>query len=183
MKKVLGLILALALALSMASLCFAEATTASPVSEAKDDIEAILEELSGTVGIEELQAVLTDVIADLQSKSLLPADLENLDAASLSDGTSDAFADGLISGLNLGGSDLEAKIQGAMSNDFVSFLAGLYTGPVVTTEATTTTTAVVTTTAAALPETGSSSTIAIATFATLSAVAAVAFVCMKKKEA
>jgi hypothetical protein len=152
MKKVFALVLALALALSMAVMTSAAAA---------DDIKAFFAELSGTVSADELKDAVTSVLADLD----VPADV---DAGDLEDGVAAATADGLIAKLGLEGTDIADKLQEAMSNDFVAFLAGLYTGPPTTT----------------LVVTGdNSSLIAIGAFAALSAAAAAAFVCLKKKEA
>ena len=154
MKKVFALVLALALALSMAVMASADAAA---------DARAVLQELSATVSADELSAAVESVLADLK----IPADA---DAAALEDGTAAATADGLIEKLGLEGTDIATKLQDAMSNDFVSFLAGLYTPgkekpkPTVVTG-------------------DNSSMIAIGAFAALSAAAAAAFIVLKKKEA
>jgi len=153
MKKVFALVLALALALSMAVMASAAAA---------DDVKKVLEDLSATVSADQLKAAVDEVLADLD----IPADVN---AGDLEDGVAAATADGLIEKLGLEGTDIAAKLQDAMSNDFVAFLAGMYTGPVVTTLG---------------PKTGdNSSLIAIGAFAALSAAAAAAFVVLKKKEA
>ena len=153
MKKVFAVVLALALALSMAVM--ASATVA-------DDIRAFFEEISATVGVDQLTDAVNEVLADLD----VPADV---DAGDLGEEVAAATADGLIEKLGLEGTDIAAKLQDAMSNDFVAFLAGMYTGkePPKT-----------------VPKTGdNSSVIAIGAFAALSAAAAAAFVVLKKKEA
>ena len=161
MKKVFALVLALALALSMVIMA-----SAAPIDDAKKAIQ----DLAATVGADELKAAFDETWAKISADLDLPADKE-LDAADLPDGTAASVADGLIEKLGLEGTDIAAKIQDAMSNDFVSFLAGMYTETPVTEPKT-------------LPPTGDSSSavIGIATFAALSAVAAAAFVCLKKKD-
>ncbi|MDR2646656.1 MAG: hypothetical protein LBB67_00805 [Oscillospiraceae bacterium] len=178
MKKAISLVIALVLALSMSAFAFAE--DASPVAQATDDIKAVLEELSATVGVDALEGAVNEVIAGLQKQGLLPADLSTVDAGSLEDGTADKFGSDLIAKLNLEDTAIAEQISGAVSNDFVSFIAGLYTGEVVTTPATTVAPA---TTEAPPVVTGDSATIAIASFAVLSVAAAAMFVAMKKKEA
>jgi len=154
MKKVFALVLALALALSMAVM-----TSAAAV----DDLKKVLEELSATVGADDLKAAFEEAWADVSKKLDIPA-ADAADANKLPAETGNEVADSLIEKLGLGGTDIANKIQSSMSNDFVSFLCGMYTGECVTT--------------------GDSSTavIAIASFAALSAVAAAAFVVMKKKD-
>ena len=186
MKKAFAIALALVLALSMA--IFAAAGTS-------DDLKAISDELVATYGIDAVQDAVEAELAKLN----LPTNVEDIDAADLGEGTAQAFAAGLIENLGIS-DDLAAKLSANTSNDFISFLAGLYvptpvvitTVPTMTTNATFTT--VVPTTAGGgattkVPattgnqvKTGSSSTIAIAAFATISVAAAAAFVCLKKKE-
>ncbi|MDR1465710.1 MAG: hypothetical protein LBJ11_10500 [Oscillospiraceae bacterium] len=164
MKKALVIAMALVLAFSMTVIGFADA---------KEDFQSIISELAQVSSPEEIQAAVTTALKDA---GITDAEV---DAGSLTDGTANDVAATIVSSLNLTGTDLEKKIQDAMSNDFVSFLAGLYIPVDVPTQVATTVPA----TEAPLPPTGSSSTIAIATFATLSVVAAAAFVCLKKKEA
>jgi len=155
MKKVFAIVLALALALSMAVMASAAAV---------DDLKKVLEELSATVGPDALKAAFEEAWADVSKKlDIKEADAE--DAAKLPAETGNEVADALIEKLGIKDTDIAAKVQDAMSNDFVSFLCGMYTGKVV-------------------PKTGDSTTsvIAIASFAALSAVAAAAFVVMKKKD-
>ena len=157
MKKVFALVLALALALSMAVMASAAAI---------DDAKKVLEELSATVGADDLKSAFDEVFAKVSKDLEIPAGAA-ADAGKLPAETGASVADGLIEKLGLEGTDIAGKIQDAMSNDFVSFLAGMYTG-----ESTT------------VPKTGDNSTlIAIGAFAALSAAAAAAFVVLKKKEA
>jgi len=158
MKKVFALVLALALALSMAVMASAAAA---------DDFKTVAEDLAATVGLDQLKSAFDEVWAKVSKELDLPQDTKDLDAKDLPEDTGATVADGLISKLGLEGTDIAAKLQDAMSNDFVSFLAGMYTGvdkPIVTGDS-------------------SATVIAIASFAALSAVAAAAFVVMKKKEA
>ena len=156
MKKVFALILALALALSMAVMASAAAA---------DDAKKVLEELSATVGADDLKKAFDEVWGKVSEGLDLGDDL---DAAKMPAETGANVADGLIEKLGLEGTDIANQIQAAMSNDFVSFLAGMYTGvkdkPII--------------------QTGDNSPlIAIGAFAVLSAAAAAAFVVLKKKEA
>jgi len=151
MKKVFALVLTLALALSMVVMASAAAA---------DDMKKVLEDLAATVSADELKAAVNDVLAGLD----VPADVN---AGDLDDSVAAATADGLIEKLGLEGTDIATKLQDAMSNDFVAFLAGMYHGVPTT-----------------VPKTGdNSSLIAIGAFAALSAAAAAAFVVLKKKEA
>jgi len=156
MKKVFAIVLALALALSMAVMASASAA---------DDAKKVLEELSATVGADDLKAAFDEVWAKVSSGLDLGDDL---DAAKMPEDTGANVADGLIEKLGLEDTDIASKIQDAMSNDFVSFLAGMYTGEK----------------KPPLVQTGdNSSVIAIGAFAALSVAAAAAFVVLKKKEA
>ena len=157
MKKVFALVLALALALSMAVMASAAVA---------DDAKKVLEELAATVGADQLKAAFEEVWADVSKGLDLPKGKE-LNAADLKEDTGATVADGLVAKLGLEGTDIATKIQDAMSNDFVSFLAGMYTGPVTT-----------------KPPTGDSTgtVIAISAAVALSAAAAAAFVFLKKKE-
>jgi len=154
MKKVFALILALALALSMAVMSSAAAA---------DDLATVLQELSATIGAEELKAAFEEAWAEVSKKLDIPA-ADATDAGKLPAETGNEVAGSLIEKLGLGDTAMADKIQGCMSNDFVSFLCGMYTGEVIVTGD------------------SSSAVIAIATFAALSAVAAAAFVVMKKKD-
>ncbi len=175
MKKAFAILLALALAFSMAIFSFAEET-----SNVAADFQKITQELLATVSPEDLSAAVKEA-----ADGIVPVDfdLENDDlVTTLSDDEVNTFADKLIAGLNLEGTDIATQIQEAMSGDFVSFLASLYCGPVEET-----TTAVATTVTATQPEkkpieTGSSNTVALAAFAALTVMAGAAFVCLKKKE-
>ena len=155
MKKVFALVLTLALALSMAVMASADTAT---------DIKDFFNELAGTVGVDKLQEAWDSVWGDI-SKTIGIDTKKVPDAADLPAGTDKDVANGLIEKLGLEGTDMAKKMEDCMSNDFISFLCGMYTG--------------------VAPVTGdsSSSVIAIASFAALSAVAAAAFVCMKKKDA
>jgi len=153
MKKVFALVLALALALSMAVM-----TSAAAV----DDLKKVLEELSATVGAEDLKTAFEEAWADV-SKKLDISTEDAADAGKLPAETGNEVADSLIEKLGLKDTAIADKIQGAMTNDFVSFLCGMYTGATVVT--------------------GESNTvIAVASAAALCAVAAAAFVVMKKKK-
>ena len=154
MKKVFALVLALALALSMAVM-----TSAAAV----DDLKAVLEDLSATVGPDALKAAFEEAWADVSKKLDIPA-ADATDAGKLPAETGNEVADSLIEKLGLKDTAMADKIQRAMSNDFVSFLCGMYTGEMIATGDSTT------------------AVIAIASFAALSAVAAAAFVVMKKKD-
>ena len=158
MKKVFALVLALALALSMAVMASAAAA---------DDFKKVAEDLAATVGLDQLQAAFDDVWAKVSKDLDLPKG-EAPDAGKLPTDTGETVAAGLIEKLGLEGTDVAKKLEECMSNDFVSFLCGMYTCAPCPTK----------------PPTGdsTSSVIAIASFAALSAVAAAAFVCMKKKD-
>ena len=123
MKKVFALVVALALVLSMAVMASAAAA---------DDAKKVLEDLIATVGADQLKAAFDDVWGKV-SKDLDLPEASKLDAKDLPADASKDVADGLIAKLGLGETDLADRIQGAMSNDFVSFLAGMYTGPTITT--------------------------------------------------
>ena len=155
MKKVFAIVLALALAVSLA---------VTATAAAADDLKKVLEELSATVGPDALKAAFEEAWKDV-SKKLDIKEGDAKDAGKLPAETGNEVAAGLIDKLNLKDTDIADKIQGAMSNDFVSFLCGMYTGN-------------------CPPTTGDSTNavIAIASFAALSAVAAAAFVVMKKKD-
>ncbi|MDR2753052.1 MAG: hypothetical protein LBB50_01935 [Oscillospiraceae bacterium] len=184
MKKVFALVLSLALVFGLSL------SASAALEDVQADAQAVLSELSATYGVDEVKAAFEEGLAGLGDIDLLNVDALPADAGS-------DVAASVISKLGLEGTDIADQLQGVLSNDFVSFIAGIYVGDVITEEPTeapeVTTqeetevvTEVVTeaTTAApaVIPETGSSSAIAITTFATLSAAAAVAFVCMKKKE-
>jgi len=148
MKKVITLALALVLALTMAVMSTAAVA---------DDVKAFFNELSGTVDAATLKDAVQSVLDDLN----IPIDV---DADDLDEGADAAVAAGLIEKLGLEGTDIANKLQDAMSNDFVSFLAGMYTKEKIV-------------------STGDSNTVvAIAGAVALCAVAAAAFVVMKKKE-
>ena len=155
MKKVFAFALVLALALSMAVMASAAATA--------DDLKAVLEDLSATVGPDALKSAFEEAWAEVAKKLDIKAD-DAKDAGKLPAETGSEVADTLVEKLGLADTDLANKIQGCMSNDFVSFLCGMYTGEVIVTGD------------------SSASVIAIASFAALSAVAAAAFVVMKKKD-
>ncbi|MCL2299237.1 MAG: hypothetical protein FWC27_03710 [Firmicutes bacterium] len=157
MKKVFAVILALALALSMAMMASAEEKSAA------DDLAAVLQDLSATVGADDLKAAFEEAWAEV-SKKLDIKDEDAKDAGNLPAETGNEVADSLIEKLGLKDTAMADKIQGAMSNDFVSFLCGMYTGEFIATGD------------------SSAAVIAIASFAALSAVAAAAFVVMKKKD-
>jgi len=154
MKKVFAIVLTLALALSMAVMASAAVA---------DDLKKVLEELAPTVSAEEMKAAFEEAWAEVSKKLDIKAGDEK-DAGKLPAETGNEVADSLIEKLGIKDTDVAQKIQDAMSNDFVSFLCGMYTGEFVATGDST------------------SSVIAIASFAALSAVAAAAFVVMKKKE-
>jgi hypothetical protein len=154
MKKVFAIVLALALAISLA-------VTAS--AAAADDLKKVLEDLSATVGPDALKAAFEEAWADVSKKLDIKAD-DAKDAGKLPAETGNEVANTLIDKLGIKDTDIADKVQNAMSNDFVSFLCGMYTGNCVPTGDST------------------NAVIAIASFAALSAVAAAAFVVMKKKD-
>jgi len=155
MKKVFAIALALVLAISLAF---------TATAAAADDLKKVLNELSETVGPEALKAAFEEAWADVSKKLDIKAD-DAKDAGKLPAETGSEVASSLIDKLNLKDTDIADKIQGAMSNDFVSFLCGMYTGN-------------------CPPTTGDSTTavIAIASAVALCSVAAAAFVVMKKKD-
>jgi len=129
---------------------------------AVDDLKTVLEELSATVGAAELQAAFEEAWAEVSKKLDIPAENAD-DAGKLPAETGNEVADSLIEKLGLKDTAMADKIQGAMTNDFVAFLCGMYTGEFVAT--------------------GESGTvIAIASFAALSAAAAAYFIVKKKKK-
>jgi len=154
MKKVFALVLALALALSLAVMSSAAAA---------EDFRAVLDDLFATVGAEDLKAAFEEAWADVSERLDIPKE-DATDAGKLPAETGSEVAGAMIDKLGITDTDIAAKIQGAMSNDFVSFLAGMYTGEIVTT--------------------GDSSTtvISIASAAAICALAAAAFVVIKKKK-
>jgi len=157
MKKVFALALALALALSMAVMSSAAAA---------DDIKQVISDLMESVGADKLQAAVQEAI-DKVSKDLDLPELKksDVDASKLPAETGNAVADELIKKLGLEDTDIAGKLQDCMSNDFVSFLCGMYTDKKIITTGD-----------------SSASVIAIASAAALCAVAAAAFVCLKKKD-
>ena len=148
MKKVSAILLALALVFSLA--VFASADPAADLNE----VIAILSENADEADV---KAAINDALAVAGVKA-------DADAEDVSDVQAASVADTIIDKFNLS-EDAAAKVQKAMSNDFVAFLTGIYTGKVTKPA-----------------PTGSSPVIAIAAFATLSVAAAAAFVTMKKKE-
>jgi len=164
MKKALSLVLALALALTLAI----GASAALDTKEAGDINEAIAI-LAEEVGVDNLKAAVAEFLEEMD----IPADA---DAADLPANAGEVFALWLADKFGFADTDFADKLQGMMSNDFVSFLAGMYfevpTAAPTTTEAPT----------VLLPPSGDSSVIAIAAFAALAVAGAAAFVIMKKKE-
>jgi uncharacterized protein YxeA len=153
MKKVSAILLALVLSLSMVMFAAAKTTV-------QDDVDAFIKELSDVADADEIKAAVNEALAKADVKA-------DADAAEISDAQTGTVADTIIAKFNLEGEKAE-KVQKAMSNDFVSFLAGLYIGkPVPPVEP---------------PVTGASAVIAIAAFATLSMAAAAAFVTSKKED-
>ena len=151
MKKVFALALALALALSMALMANAAVV---------DDMKAVLNELSGTVGVDEVKDGLTEALAGFGLSFADAADPDKIPEGADAD-----IAAYLTEKWGLEGNIAET-FQKAMSNDFIAWIVGCY-APVPTTIIT-----------------GDNSTlIAIGAFAALSAAAAAAFVTLKKKEA
>jgi len=152
MKKVFALALALALALSMALMANAAVV---------DDMKAVLNELSGTVGVDEVKDGLTEALAGFGLSFADAADPDKIPEGADAD-----IAAYLTEKWGLEGNIAET-FQKAMSNDFIAWIVGCYSGPIIT-----------------KPPTGDNSTlIAIGAFAALSAAAAAAFVTLKKKEA
>ena len=178
MKKILTialtLVFALALTIGASAIYGADvevdpeagivAAAADVAAEASDTVNAVWQEILDIVPEADLVEILQGLLADI--------DLDN----DLSDADRDYIVDAFLSQLPIdaeGG--LADRISNMMSNDFLSFLAGLY---IPTQPDAPTTTAAATTT----PQTGDSSVIAIAAFATVSVAAAAAFVLLKKKE-
>lgn len=158
MKKIITIALALVFALTLSTGAFANA--------ASSDLTDLIAEVEAAIGADELMALIQGFFADMD------LDLDE----DMPEGTSDALAEAIIGALPIDADgDLADRVAGAMSNDFVSFLAGLYCG---IEEETTTRVA----DDDPPPPTGDSSVIAIAAFATISVAAAAAFVCLKKKE-
>ncbi|MCL2494987.1 MAG: hypothetical protein FWE98_04950 [Oscillospiraceae bacterium] len=153
MKKVFALALALALALSMALMANAAVV---------DDMKAVLSELSGTVGVDEVKDGLTEALAGFGLSFADAADPDKIPEGADAD-----IAAYLTEKWGLEGG-IADTFQKAMSVDFIAWIVGWYT---------------------CIPEpttiiTGDNSTlIAIGAFAALSAAAAAAFVTLKKKEA
>ena len=156
MKKAFAIVLALAFALSMAVLSFADGD--------------LLKELVDAVGADTLEAAAAEVLND--AGLTVDTTAEDLDDESV-----EGILQGLLGKLDLS-EDLEAKVKDMFSGDFVSLLAGVYCDePVPETPD-----APPPADPAPPVNTGSSPAIAIAAFAALSVAAAAAFV-MKKKEA
>ena len=160
MKKVFALVLALALALTFAVSTFAAVG---------DDVKKAFDELVDTFGVDAVQTAVKEELDKLKDIDLL-----NTDA--IPDGTAKNVADGIAGKLGAD-SDLADKFSGLMSNDFVSFLAGMYTG-----DEEVTTVVDVVDPPEPVVKTGDSTVIAIAAFATITVAAAAAFVCLKKKD-
>ena len=170
MKKIFALAFALVLALSLSVFAFAAVT---------DDAKAVFDDLVASVGIDKVEEAVKSVLADMDLGKA-----EDLNAGDLPAEASNDFADKIINTLKLDkGGTLANGIESAMSNDFIVFLAGMYTD----------TTGMKTTEPATKPavvkppkpndvKTGDSSLFAIAAFATVSVAAAAAFVVLKKKE-
>jgi len=152
MKKVSAILLALALVFSLA--VFACADPAA-------DLNEVIGILSENADEADVKAAINDALAIAGVKA-------DADAADVTDDQAASVADSIVDKFGLEGAAAE-KVQKAMSNDFVSFLAGLYTGKKVTK-------------APSTPDTGSSPAIAVAAFAGISLAAAAAFVTLKKKE-
>jgi len=156
MKKIITIAIALVFALTMATGAFASA-----------DINALITEI-GEAFPGGASALAEFVEAEIRA---LAIDLDE----DLDDSVADALTAAIVDKLPIDADgDLADKVAAAMSNDFVSFLAGMYVEEVI----------VETTTKAPVieVETGDSSVIAIAAFAAVSVAAAAAFVCLKKKE-
>ena len=154
MKKVSAILLALAMVFSLA--IFASADAAA-------DLDEVISILSENADKADIEAVIADALAVAGVEA-------DADAADVTDVQAVSVSDTIVEKFKLEG-DAAEKVQNAMSNDFVSFLAGLYTKGKPTPKPD-----------VKPPVTGSSPAIAIAAFATLSAAAAVAFVSLKKKE-
>ena len=178
MKKILTIALALVFALSLT----VGASAAYGIDvDTEDGIVAALADIAGDTSdtFNALWNDLRDLVPEADLIEILQGLLVDIDLDNdLSDADRDYIVSAFLSELPIdaeGG--LADRISNMMSNDFLSFLAGLYVpsiGEPATTAPPTTTTVMV--------ETGDSSVIAIAAFATISVAAAAAFVLLKKKE-
>jgi len=195
MKKIITVALALAMVLTLSVGAFAMYGEDASGDDVANRLEAGIVAAADTIDIEEISAnvpedfqalwnevvdaVGADRVMELIREWMADNDID-LDA-DMPDGTAEALEAAIIGALPIdaeGG--LADRIASAMSNDFVSFIAGLYI-PVSET-VTTTAPPAVATTVPAVPPTGDSNVIAIAAFATVSVAAAAAFVMLKKKE-
>ena len=188
MKKLLTIALAIVLALTLATGAFAIYGEDASGDDAVARLEAGIAAAAADINVDEIDDVaafasdtfnalwneLLDIMPEDELVYILDGLLRDIDLDNdLSDADRDYIVDAFISRLPIdaeGG--LADRISNMMSNDFLSFLAGLYVPYVERPETTT-------------PEvirTGDSSVIAIAAFATISVAAAAAFVLLKKKE-
>ena len=185
MKKILTIALTLVFALTLtigASAIYGEdASGDDAVARAEAGIQAAAADLgiaeATSESFNELWNELLDLVPEAELVEILQGLLADIDLDNdLSDADRDYIVEAFISRMPIdaeGG--LADRISNMMSNDFLSFLAGLYVPDIIQT-----TTAAPETTLP--PPTGDSSVIAIAAFATVSVAAAAAFVLLKKKE-
>ena len=189
MKKILTIALTLVFALSLSTMAFAS----EGVDFDADDIAARLEAgiAAANIDLDDIDPAnvadhasdtfnarwseLLDIVPEAELVEILQGLLADIDLDNdLSDADRDYIVDAFISRLPIdaeGG--LADRISNMMSNDFLSFLAGMYVPDIITTTATTT---------VAAPDTGDSNAIAIGAFAVVAVAAAGAFVLLKKKE-
>ena len=167
MKKALTLVLALALALTMA-IAASAALDLDAINDVGGDIQEVFGALAAQVDPDELKAVVVEFFNEQD----IPADA---DVADLPANAGEALALMIAERFGFADTDFANTLQGALSNDFVSFLAGMYID--VPVPATT-----VPATEPPKPPTGDSSLIAIAAFAALAVAGGAAFVILKKKE-
>ena len=176
MKKILSLMVALALAAVLACTAFA-ALDLDAINGVGDDLDEIIALLTEQVGAEEMKKAVIDFFTAQSIPS--GADADDLPA-----NAGEALAASLADKFNFSDTDLAERLSGMMSNEFVSFLAKMYipvdqwtpdpTQPKTTTQAPA---------IEIVEKTGDSSLIAVAASAAFSAAAASAFVVWKKKEA
>jgi LPXTG-motif cell wall-anchored protein len=135
------------------------------INDVGSDIQEVFGALAAQVDPDELKAVVVEFFNEQD----IPADA---DVADIPANAGEALALMIADRFGFADTDFANTLQGALSNDFVSFLAGIYIDvpPVVTT------------TEPPKPPTGDSSMIAIAAFAALAVAGGAAFVILKKKE-
>ena len=185
MKKVLSIILALALCGAMATCAFAtDADLEVPTGEEESSsgsllpsIEEVIEILKEKVDIEDLKRVVTETVDSLSK--ILDIDV-NAPNFSITD-IAPQFMETVIEKLKEMGVDTDALLKYVEESELINFFAKLYTGGVIPTKPATTEAPTETTTVKDNPPMGGAAIGGLAAFAVLSVAAAAAYVCSKKE--